>query len=735
MGIRQAQWIREKDGCESPVFRKRFAARAVRKAVTEICGLGWFELYINGRRVTDRVFEPGVSTYANARGRHLYYPLNDVFACPRVYYCRYDVTPYLREGDNVLSAHLGNGWFNQTRVLNEGSFYLGAPRLAFSLMLEYADGGTAEIVSDTTVTAGRSDIVCNNIYYGEIHDLHLSRDWHDPDFDERDFFPATKAEPPEGVLTECDFPPERVVRTLIPEYLGTAGGRRIYDVGENISGRVKFDTSFGGRIVIEHAEELDTDGNPDFSTAGGPHIPWRRQTCEYIGDAAEHRGVHPRFSWQTFRYFSVEGEIGGVVCEQIHTDIPVTADFVSDNAVLNGLFDMYKRTQLNNIHGCVPSDCPHRERFGYTGDGQVTCETAMTVFDARAMYVKWMRDIADCQNAENGHVQHTAPFFGGGGGPGGWGAAVVIVPYTYYKVYGDPCLVIRYADNMKHYIAYMESRCEGGLVVREEDGGWFTGDWAFAGCGPLGPEGDLPLKPEYVNTYFLIKAYDLLLETDITQPLGIDRAAYTAARKRHADAVTALYFDGATGDFCGNALGANAFAVDIGLGDGRTLERLVQKYEAAGGFDTGIFATEILIRVLADSGYAPLAYRLLTSEKPDASFGHMLRKGATTLWEFWDGRESHCHPMFGGCVKTLFQAFLGIRNRSFGYAETEIAPAEIEELRRVRGRITTAYGEIGVSVDRPAGQLTVRIPAGIKARLKYGRLNCPLPPGESRFAI
>ena len=126
MGIRQAQWIREKDGCESPVFRKRFAARAVRKAVTEICGLGWFELYINGRRVTDRIFEPGVSTYANVRGRSMQYPLNDVFTCPRVYYCRYDVTPYLREGDNVLSAHLGNGWFNQTRVLNEGRGWLSA---------------------------------------------------------------------------------------------------------------------------------------------------------------------------------------------------------------------------------------------------------------------------------------------------------------------------------------------------------------------------------------------------------------------------------------------------------------------------------------------------------------------------------------------------------------------------------------------------------------------------------
>ena len=437
MSIFTAKWISEKNGCESPVFRKKFIAGKVKSAVADVCGLGWFELYVNGQPVSKNVFEPAVSTYGNLNGKYTQYPIRDVFNSPRVYFCRYDITELLEEGENVLAMHLGNGWFNQYRVLNEGSFQIGTPRLAFCVTFETADGRIIEIESDTCVMAGRSHIIENNIYYGEKQDLHLFGDFYSLDFSERDFSAAVPTEPPEGKLTLFDFGPERVSQEMRPVFLGAVGGKKFYDAGEVITGRVRFDTNYSGKIRFEFAEELTDEGLLDFSTVGNEWVPWRVQTFECIADAIEHRNVYPHFVWYAFRYFSVEGEVENLSCEVIHTDLPVTSVFRCGNNILNKLYEIYIRTQQNNVHGCVPSDCPHRERLGYTGDGQITCASVMMMFDARKMYKKWMQDIVDCQDISSGHVQHTAPFFGGGGGPAGWGGAMIVVPYQYYKIYGD----------------------------------------------------------------------------------------------------------------------------------------------------------------------------------------------------------------------------------------------------------------------------------------------------------
>ena len=735
MSIFNARWISEKSGCEAPVFRKKCTVRDIKSAVIDICGLGWFELYINGKPASENVFEPAVATYEQLNGKHTQYPIRDIFTNPRVYFCRYDITALLKDGENLLSAQLGNGWFNQTRVLNEGTFYIGVPRLAFSVRIETGKGETLEIESGTDVKAGKSQIVENNVYYGEKHDLHLTDDFHDSCFSEKNFDCAVEAKRPDGELTLFDYPAEKVIRRIIPKYIGTVNGKKLYDLGENITGRLKFDTSYGGKIIIEHAEELNPDRTLDFYTVGCKYTPWRIQTFECIGDALPHKDVYAHFTWYGFRYFTVEGEIENLVCEVIHTDIKRTSDFKCGNEVLNGLYDIYIRTQLNNIHGCVPSDCPHRERFGYTGDGQITCETAMHVFDVREMYKKWMRDIIDCQDVNNGHVQHTAPFFGGGGGPSGWGGAVIVLPYQYYKFYGDDSLVKKCLPNMLHYLSYMESRCENAVVVREENGGWFTGDWAYIEEGNVDKDGVAYLTPQFVNTCYLIKFYDRLLELDSLLKLGLEREALKRKREAHASAVVEKYYDEATGDFCRGFLAANAYALDIGLGDERTLNRLVEKYDGAGGFDTGIFGTEILVRVLAERRYDDAVFKLLSSRKEKRSFGYMLDSGATTLWEYWDGKESHCHPMFGGCVKTLFTTFLGIRAASAGYRTVEISPCDIEALGDAEGYITTLRGKISVAIKRRGngGAVTVELPDGVGGTFRFRGLEAPLEAGKKVF--
>ena len=734
MSIQNAMWLAEQNGCESPVFRKKFDGKNVQRAVLDICGLGWFELYVNARRVGDAVFEPAVSTYAQIGDRRMGYPLKDRFVNTRVYYCRYDITEYLVENDNIFTAHLGNGWFNQHIRTCEGDFYEGVPRLAFSLVLEYGDGTKAEILSDTTVLAGKSHVTENNIYCGEEQDLALIRPVHSPDYDESDFAPAVEADAPEGELTLYTYKnKDRVIRTITPKLIADDGVKKVYDLGENVAGRIAFDTSYRGTIYMEFAEEITENKELDFASSWAAWNMYR-QCCTYQGDGREHKNVHPYFCWHGFRYFTVEGEVENPVCQVIHTDVEQTGNFTCEDQRINDLLDMYIRTQLNNIHGCVPSDCPHRERLGYTGDGQITCETVMHVFDAGDMYRKWMQDIADCQNAENGHIQHTAPFAGGGGGPAGWGGVAVVLPYNYYKMYGDDSFVRQYLPCMKAYLEYMESRSEEGIVTWEEKGGWCLGDWCFEGSSS---EDTAPLKSAFVNTAYLVKFYDYILELDEQLSLGVDREEYAARRKAHAEAVVREYFDPDTGDFCQNSTGANAFALDIGLGDERTIDNLVAKYEEMGGFDTGIFGTEMLIRLFGDRGKADLVYRLLSSDKPDHSFGSMHDRGATTLYEYWDGRCSHSHPMFGGCVKALWTVFLGINPIKPGYERVRIAPCDIPELGNMSGYITVNAGRIGVELKREQEAVEIRltIPENVEAEFSFRGVDRKLGGGEWTFAF
>ena len=732
MSIYTAQWVRERSDSESPLFHKRFTAQNIKKATVDICGLGWFELYINGKPATDAVFEPAMSNYSQLAGRRFgYYEFNERFVATRTYFCRYDITDLVKNGENLLSAHLGNGWFNQ-HVVNfaEGEFYNGYPRLIFSISIEDENGNVTEIDSDLSVRAGRSNIIFNNLHEGEYHDLELLEDFHSPDFDDSLFAIVLSADAPDGELILYDYPRDRVIREITPTLIGRIGKKSIYDVGENITGYIDFSTSAETKITIEHAEEIGEDGDLDFTSLGGRgHI----QRCVYVGDGRHHEHLHPHFSWQGFRYFSVTGEIENPVCRVIHTDLERSGDFHCDNEIINTVFDMYIRTQQNNIHGCIPSDCPHIERKGYTGDGQITCETVMHAFDSRLFYKKWMRDIADCQNADNGAVQNTAPFTGGGGGPGGWGGAAVVIPYTYYKMYGDADFVREYRDCAVNYLRYMESRCENDLVTKSEPGRWCLGDWCFIGCTSDGKQNIL--SNPYVNTAYLVKFYEMMLELDERIGLGIEREKYEGLKKLHSDAIIKNFFDPETGDFCRNANAANAFAVNIGLGDDRTFENLAEKYDEMGCFDTGIFGTEMLVRLLGERNRADVVYKLLTSKVTDRSFWSMHERGATTLWEYWYGRRSHSHPMFGGCFKALWQIFLGINPKEPGYKKVRITPCDIEGLGNMSGYITTPEGRLSVDFDRKNGVFTLEIPEDTYAEFEFRGTCLTLSSGTHKITV
>lgn len=655
--MKKEHWICGGAGCEAPLFRRSFwldRTERFQSARLEICGLGYFLFYINGKRISDQELMPAMTNYASVLGCETTYPVWEERSAHRCRYLSFDLLPYLKAGENVLAVRLGNGWYHQTERIAEGKFVFGLPKLWFELTLTDADGRQEWIESDRQTLWHPGGLLKNNLFLGEVRDLRKEPEgWQDPGADLSGWKPAQPVHAPETLLEEQTCPPDRVIRKLYPILIGEHDGRKIYDCRENIAGRVVLSClgKKGECITVRHAEELAADGTLDFESAGGSD---QLQQDHYICDGRI-QTLHPLFCWHGFRYFETEGPCEVLCAEVIHTDVAVTSSFSCSDPVLNWLYEAYIRTQLDNYHGCIPSDCPHRERLGYTGDGQLTAETAMLLLDTKELYRKWYQDILDSQGAETGHIPHTAPFLGGGGGPGGWGCAVYQVPLAWAKIYGDDSLLVQGYDAILRWFDYMDAHSEKGLVVREEEGGWCLGDWCF----PASEEKE-QLPEAFINTFYYLHGLQEMMQ--ISEKMNNKLPIRFAEREKNVkNAFLDAYFDPETGDFCEGRAAGNAYGLALGLGDERTKKHLVEKYEALERFDTGIFGTSMLLEQLFSIGAGDLAVRLLTNDSEAASFAHMKRNGATTLWERWDGRESHNHPMFGACVRLLFTQILGIR--------------------------------------------------------------------------
>jgi len=515
-----------------------------------------------------------------------------------------------------------------------------------------------------------------------------------------------------GPLYESDAPHDRVVRRIKPSEIYRDGERAVYDAGVNLSGVVAFTqkAACGEKTVVNHAEMLEEDFRL-LTASAGPIL----QSETYISDGNENV-CKPKFVFHGFRYFEIIGNAEDIWVYEIHSDMPLSTRFSSNHAVLNFLFNASVRSLYSNMHAGIITDCPHRERLGYTGDGQLTADLALTLLPAEKFYEKWLRDIADGQDPVSGHVQHTAPFQGGGGGPGGWGGAIVVVPYMLGIHHDRTDLLRQYYPNMKKYIAYMESRCEDGLVVREEERGWCLGDWCTAD--------KITIPEPFVNTYFLIKFLHYMAEIaclldDFDAPWTKKSAEYKAALRRH-------YYDEAAHTYCGGVQGADAFALDIGLGDEAMLRALVEKYEALGAFDTGIFGTDILIRVLFDHDCGDTAMRLLTSEKKN-SYGEWLHRGETTLCEYWSGRASHNHHMFGAPLRYVFSRVLGVDDSG---GMLIVAPVPLTFEIELEADMTTKFGKVFVRREITSKDERLILRSSYPAFFRYRDTELNLKPGE-----
>jgi len=353
-----------------------------------------------------------------------------------------------------------------------------------------------------------------------------------------------------------------------------------------------------------------------------------------------------------------------------------------------------------------------------------------------------MEDISDCQDTVSGHVQYTAPYHNSGGGPGGWGSAIIEVPYEYYRHYGEKEVLEKYYGQMRRYIQYLESRCENNLVVKSLPGHWCLGDW----CGPDIVDTvpftcccqQVILPAAFVNTYFLVKDLKRLIYIAKVINKGNDICEYEEKIEKYISAIKGAYRDSYDDNFLMNLQGANAFALDIGAGDERTFENLIKYYQYLKHYDTGIFGTDIVTRVLFERGEGDLALDLLTCDH-EISFEAWRKRGATSLWEYWQTYQdrSHSHHMFGAVVSYFFEYLLGISQTddSAGYESVEIKPFITEKLGSVSGKITTPNGEIKVSYKKAGGKIKfeITIPKNTKAVFRYNEIDRSLKVGENVF--
>lgn len=695
-------WIGADQSCDSPIILRRFYVTNVgniEKATLTITGLGFFEASINGSPVTEQRFLPVVSDYEARDFSAFLYPLKDV-TTHRIYYYEFDVTSWLKNGENTLEIWLGNGWYRQTERLAEGNTTFGQQLKATYQLALHTSVGTETLYADGSETWFASEIQYNNLFYGEVVD---------PGAVTGEEKPVRLLPAPEAIYSKAIGTPDKVIRRITPRPLGIINGKTIFDVGENISGVVQVHTKApkGERITLRFAENKNEDGTLNFDSTGAGYqnaagVPQIMQDV-FVADGRE-RDFSPKFEWHAFRYFDIEGSFDSVEVLVIHSDTPVTATFSADSEGLEYLFETFLRTQLNNMHGSIPSDCPHRERLGYTGDGQVCAPAAMLMLDCRDFYEKWIQDILDCQDKVGGHVQHTAPFMGGGGGPGGWGCAIVLVPYAFYQQYGEKTMLEKCYDPMRHWLLYLQNHCENGLVVREEEGGWCLGDWCTLE--------NIALPAAYVNSCYLVKILRILEEIAPIIGEKADKATYIQLRQQTEQAIRSAFWDADKHTYANGVQGADAYAVWCQMEGAEIAKQVAEQYDALGHFDTGFLGTDILMEVLLNYGYADVALKLLESEVP-GSFLYMKRHGATTLWEDWLGKGSHNHPMFGACARQLFTSILGIRQRegTVGYSHVIIAPRVPKGLSRASGSIQPPKGRIAVSWEKREGKVHIEVQA------------------------
>jgi alpha-L-rhamnosidase len=748
----------ENDYAYAVHLRKEFTAQSnVKRAILRIIGLGYHEVYLNGRKIGDHVLDPGATDYTKT-----------------VLYVSHDVTTLMNEGENCIGVLLGNGWYwvgTPDLFGFEKAEWAAPPKCRLELEIIALDGKSTFICSDGSwQCTGQGPIRFNCVRSGEIYDAnHELGPWsqvngikgHEKAWKNALIVPAPTGIPrPQlgpAITIRDKFAPCR--RELLSD------GHLVYWFPKNNAGWVEIAVRGkpGQRILIECNERLQVNGHVDMHINSG-HTYGRFQTCEYIckGDGSIER-YHPRFCYMGFQYAELSGvepdQIVDIVAHQVCTDFFPAGDFRSSDLLLNAINEAAKLTFLNGFHS-YPEDCPQREKAGWTEDALLSAHGSIYNFNALHAYKKWIQDLMDAQHTPSGQVPDIVPtpFWGkpskvatgpqignwtteyvGNMADPWWGGVLVMLPWRLYLHYGDKRLLGETYPAMKAYVEFLlrTTEIEPGEYSYLINWNTLLGDWL-----EVGSAGSATRTPRILTcTQAFYRCTEILAKAAKILALDADSARYMEIQTKIAEAFNEEFLDRKTGLYCPDSQSAPAMALVLGMNPVDMTEKIFQGLVAnvvekhGGHFTTGIVGTYFLYHALAEGGRPDLVYRILTATG-FPSFEHNLTRSdartplpSTTLWEDWGGISSLAHPVQGTVVSVFYEYIMGIKPlaESVGFKKVCIAPqfsaGITSHLHWVKATYQTIYGPITLHWERkvkesPIIAVILSLPPNIQAEVE-----------------
>lgn len=703
-------WIGAPAATETLLLRKEFPVKpGLVRALACVCGLGQYELNLNGKKAGDDLLAPGWTDYNRT-----------------TLYDTRDVTALLRAGRNAIGLTLGNGMYNVVRrnrfAKFTGSF--GPLRAILHLRLEYADGSVQVVGTDETWRIHAGPITYSSIYGGEDFDARLApAGWDRAGFDDRQWpaaVPIIKLPDTLKGYTAATDPIRAIeVRKPVAVRPMREPGVAVYDFGQNASymPRLKVSGPAGSTVRLTPAEVVNADGSIQRSTMGSTNrgISW----WQYTKATDQPETWFPQFYYVGCRYLEARCEsatgdmphieaLEGVI---VHSSAAPVGDFSCSNPLLNRIRDLVRWAQRANMVS-VLTDCPHREKLGWLEQYHLNGPAIRYEFDLARMFTKGMHDMANAQ-LPDGLVPNIAPEFtefkGTFRAAAEWGSAFIIVPWQQYEFDGDVDLLRRHYPAMKRYFAHLESRAEDD-IVSEGLGDWFD-------LGPRKP-GRAQLTPPPVTAsafYF----YDAKLLAQMAGVLGeaADATRFAATAERIRASYNRHFFNATNGTYATGSQCANALPLVLGIVEPEqrpaVLAALVKDVEAHGDTMTaGDIGFRFLLRALADGGRSDVIYRMINQDdKP--GYGYMLKQGETSLTESWDANltTSHNHFMLGQITEWFYHDLAGIvpDPDGPGFKKIIIQPQPVGDLTWAKASYHSIHGQIGSAWRRENGKFTLNV--------------------------
>lgn len=710
----------------APFLRKEFSInKRVERGRLYATAMGLYEMSLNGKRVSEEYFTPGWTSYDF-----------------RYQYQTYDVTNSLKSGANCVAAILGDGWFRGRLAwgAKKRNHYGTKLALLAQLVITYKDGSQQVVSSDDQWKSATGPILLSDIYDGETYDARLEQPgWNEAGFNDKNWQSVTAIEPPKAKLVAAAGPPVEQIEEITPvKVVKSPEGDTILDMGQNMVGWIRFRVTApaGTTITLRHGEVLDKDGN--FYTA---NLRSAKETIRYTTKGQGTETYQPHFTFQGFRYVAVSGWPGEVKPQDftgvvVHSAIPRTGSFETSNPLLNQLQHNIIWGQKGNFLD-VPTDCPQRdERLGWTGDAQVFARTASFNHDTAAFYTKWLKDIALDQE-DDGAVPYVIPNVlshetrKGEAASAGWADVAVIVPWVVYQSFGDKRILEQQYPSMKAWVEYMRGQAGEKYIWSN---GYSFGDWlAFATT-----RSDYPgatTDKDLIQTAYFARSTALLARTAEVLGKKEDAAEYNSLEEKIKTAFQKEFVT-PNGRLASNTQTAYALALAFELlPEGQRAQaaaRLAEDVKNFGHLTTGFLGTPLLCQVLGDYGYLDVAYMLLNRTKYP-SWLYPVTKGATTIWERWDGikpdgsfqdpeMNSFNHYAYGAIGEWMYRVVAGIEldESHPGYKHILIQPQPGGGLTYAKASVESMYGRVASGWKIADGEftLTVEVPPNTTATVR-----------------